>query len=253
MSLDAMVDVALGDLALHVHLVVATGEVVAVIGPNGSGKTTLLRVLAGLEPLQHGRVVLDDRVLDDPEAGVLVAPPLRSCGMLFQDDRLFPHLSVVENVAFGLRSRGMARVEARRRAHEWLEVMSLEEFADALPGMISGGQAQRVALARTLVTEPRLLLLDEPMAALDLESRTSMRAELRTRLLGRPGYCVLVTHDPLDVAAIADRIVIIEAGRVVQQGTLSEVTARPADASVVGVLAGEESERVGESVDDGIE
>ena len=232
MSLDAVVDVELGALALRVHLEVAPGEVVAVVGPNGSGKTTLLRVLAGLQPLQRGRVVLDDRVLDDPDAGVLVAPKNRCCGMLFQDHRLFPHLSVVENVAFGLRSRGMARTEARRKAHEWLELLSLEEFADAAPEVLSGGQAQRAALARTLVTEPRLLLLDEPMAALDVENRVSMRAELRDRLDGRPGCSVLVTHDPLDVAAIADRMVVIEAGQVVQQGTLAEVTTRPGTAYV---------------------
>lgn len=227
MSLDATVDVVLGELTLDLDLNLTPGEVVAVVGPNGSGKTTLLRVLAGFEPLRHGRVVLDDRVLDDPDADVLVAPQHRSCGMIFQDHRLFPNLTVLENVAFGLRSRGMARTEARRQAHEWLELMGLEEFSDASPAVLSGGQGQRVALARTLITKPRLLLLDEPMAALDLESRVALRAELRTRLAGHGGYGVLVTHDPLDVAAIADRVIVVEAGRVVQRGTLSEITTQP--------------------------
>ena len=232
MSMDAQVDVVLGDFTLSVHLEVAPGEVVAVLGPNGSGKTTLLRVLAGIEPLHRGRIVLDERVLDDPETNVLVAPQDRSCGMMFQDHLLFPHLSVVENVAFGLRCHGVARAKARRRATDWLKMMHLDEFARAMPGSLSGGQAQRVALARTLINEPRLILLDEPMAALDVVNRGAMRSELRNRLSDLGGCTVLVTHDPADVAAIADRVVIIEAGRVAQQGTLAEVTTQPGTAYV---------------------
>ncbi len=228
MSLLADVGVELGVLSLEVQLQVAPGEVVAVLGPNGSGKSTLLRVLAGFEPLQRGRIVLDARVLDDPEADVLVAPPQRACGMLFQDHRLFPHLSVLENVAFGLRSRGVPRSEARLRAADVLEEMSLDAYGEARPETLSGGQAQRVALARTLVTEPRLLLLDEPMSELDVASRGALRNELRTRVIDLGGCTVLVTHDPFDAAVIADRVVIIEKGRLVQEGTLDEVTAQPA-------------------------
>lgn len=227
MSLDADVQVRLGDFTLDVRLTVASGEVVAVLGPNGSGKTTLLRALAGVEPLQQGLIMLDDRVLDDPAANTLLPPQDRACGLLFQDHVLFPHLSVCENVAFGLRSRGTPRAEARHRAHEWLDLMGLDSLSDASPGSLSGGQAQRVALARTLITEPQLLLLDEPMSALDVVNRGMLRTELEDRLGHYPGCTVLVTHDPQDVAAIADRVVIIEAGRVVQTGTLTEVTATP--------------------------
>jgi molybdate transport system ATP-binding protein len=233
MSLDAAVQVQLGDFSLDVRISVAPGEVLAVLGPNGSGKTTLLRALAGLEPLRAGRIVLDERVLDDHGARVLVAPEHRSCGLLFQDHVLFPHLSVCENVAFGLRSRGVPRAEARRRAHDWLELLELSGFADASPEALSRGQAQRVALARTLVTEPRLLLLDEPMASLDVANRGVLRAELADRLGRFTGCTILVTHDPLDVAALADRVVIVEAGRVVQAGTLAEVTTAPGTDYVV--------------------
>ena len=233
MSLDAVVQVRLGDFSLDLALRIAPGEVVAVLGPNGSGKTTLLRALAGLEPLKQGRIVLDGRVLDDPAIRVLVAPEHRSCGMLFQDHVLFPHLSVCENVAYGLRSRGIARGEARRRAIDWLELLELDGLTDAPPAALSGGQAQRVALARTLITEPRMLLLDEPMSSLDVANGGVLRAELGTRLCHYPGCAVLVTHDPLDVAAMADRVVIVEEGRIVQEGTLTEVTTTPGTEYVV--------------------
>ena len=154
MSLDATVQVALGSLELDVRLAVAPGEVIAVLGPNGGGKTTLLRALAGFQPLDGGRIVLDDRVLDDPAAGVLVEPRRRSCGLLFQDHLLFPHLSVLDNVAFGLRRNGADRDAARRRAHEWLTVVGLEEAAAAAPRELSGGQAQRAALARRSPPNP---------------------------------------------------------------------------------------------------
>ena len=226
-SLDAEVHVTIGTFDQRLHLDVAAGEVVAVLGPNGSGKSTLLRALAGLQPLTGGRIVLDGQVLDDPTTRVLVPPERRSCGMLFQDYLLFPHLTAAENVAFGPRSRGMPKAEARRCALEWLDRMGLAEKARSKPHQLSGGQAQRVALARTLATDPRLLLLDEPMAALDVGTRGSVRHQLRSQLRRFAGSCVMVTHDPLDAAAIADRLVIIEAGRVVQQGTLQEVTTRP--------------------------
>ena len=227
MSLEAEVHVAMGAFEEHLHLEVADGEVLAVLGPNGSGKSTLLRALAGLRPLASGRIVLDGTVLDDPAAGVLVPPERRPCGIVFQDYLLFPHLTTVANVAFGLRSRGVPKSEANRRALVWLERMGLGDRAGARPGQLSGGQAQRVAMARALATEPRLLLLDEPMAALDAGVRGSVRHQLRHHLGDFNGSCVMVTHDPLDAAAIADRLVIVEAGAVVQQGTMEEVTTRP--------------------------
>ena len=211
----------------QLQLEVADGEVLAVLGPNGSGKSTLLRALAGLQPLTRGRIVVDGIVLDDPAAGMLVPPEKRPCGMVFQDYLLFPHLTVLGNVAFGPRSRGCSRADANRRAREWLDRMDLGDRAGSRPGELSGGQAQRVAVARALAIEPRLLLLDEPMAALDVGARGSVRHQLRRHLGMFSGSCVMVTHDLLDAAAIADRLVIIEAGRVVQEGTLEEVTSRP--------------------------
>ena len=227
MSLGADVHVVIGAFEEHLHLEVADGEVLAVLGPNGSGKSTLLRALAGLRPLTAGRIVLDGTVLDDPAAGVLVPPERRPCGMVFQDYLLFPHLTALANVAFGLRSRGASKSEANRRALVWLDRMDLGDRARSRPGELSGGQAQRVAMARALATEPRLLLLDEPMAALDAGVRGSVRHQLRRHLAEFSGSCVMVTHDPLDAAAIADRLVIVEAGVVVQQGTMEEVTTRP--------------------------
>ncbi|MGD0392280.1 MAG: ABC transporter ATP-binding protein [Acidimicrobiales bacterium] len=227
MSLGADVHVVIGAFEEHLHLDVADGEVLAVLGPNGSGKSTLLRALAGLRPLTAGRIVLDGTVLDDPAAGVLLPPERRPCGMVFQDYLLFPHLTALANVAFGLRSRGVSKSEANRRALVWLDRMDLGDRARSRPGELSGGQAQRVAMARALATEPRLLLLDEPMAALDAGVRGSVRHQLRRHLAEFSGSCVMVTHDPLDAAAIADRLVIVEAGAVVQQGTMEEVTTRP--------------------------
>ncbi|HEY7201086.1 MAG TPA: ATP-binding cassette domain-containing protein, partial [Candidatus Dormibacteraeota bacterium] len=165
----------LGRLDLDVSLAIAPGEVAALLGPNGAGKTTVLRALAGLLPLAEGRVVLDGQVLEDvgpgPRARVRVPAERRPVGMVFQDYLLFPHLSAVENVAFGLRSRGTRRGEARRVAAGWLERLGLAGIGDARPGTLSGGQQQRVALARALATDPRMMLLDEPLAALDVSIR----------------------------------------------------------------------------------
>jgi molybdate transport system ATP-binding protein len=236
-SLVADVGVTLGGFSEHVALEVADGEVVAVLGPNGSGKSTLLRALAGLQPLSTGRIILDGTVLDDPDAGVLIPPERRSCGVVFQDYLLFPHLTAQANVSFGLRSRGATKSDAARRALEWLERMGVAQQASAKPARLSGGQAQRVALARALAMDPRLLLLDEPLAALDIGQRGSVRHELRGHLQGFGGSCVLVTHDALDAAAIADRLVIVEDGAVVQSGTFAAVNARPRT-SYVAQLAG---------------
>jgi molybdate transport system ATP-binding protein len=235
-SLTADVEVSIGSFEQRLHLEVGDGEVVAVLGPNGSGKTTLLRALAGLQPLSGGRIVLDGEVLDDPGAKVLVPPDRRPCGMVFQDYLLFPHLSALANVAFGPRSRGSSKAEATEQAADWLGRVGLADKAGAKPRQLSGGEAQRVALARALAPNPRLLLLDEPMAALDAGIRGSVRHQLRHDLRAFRGSCVMVTHDPLDAAAIADRLVIIEAGRLVQEGTLEEVTTRPRTAYVAELM-----------------
>jgi len=224
---DATIRLTHGRLDLEVALAVAPGEVLAVLGPNGSGKTTTLRVLAGLLAVESGRVVIGGVVVDDPEARTFVMPEHRRIGMVFQDHLLFPHLDLTENVAFGLRARGVGRDEARRRAVDWLDRVGIGELADARPRAVSGGQAQRAALARALVTEPSLLLLDEPLAALDVTTRTSLRRELRSHLGEFGGASVLVTHDTLDALALADRVIVIEEGRITQAGTLHDVTSTP--------------------------
>jgi molybdate transport system ATP-binding protein len=237
-ALDASVRVRLGELDLAVDLLAAEGETVAVLGPNGAGKTTLLRALAGLVPLDSGRVVLEDRVVEEPAAGRYVVPERRSIGVVFQSYLLFPHLSLLENVAFGLRSRRVPRGEARRRAGEWLARVGLADRAGAKPGELSGGQQQRVALARALAPEPRLLLLDEPLAALDVGTRAELRRELRSHLDSFAGARILVTHELLDAVALADRLVVLEQGHIAQAGSVADVSARPRSryvADLVGV------------------
>jgi molybdate transport system ATP-binding protein len=226
-SLDAHIKLRLGALDLDAKIAVADGEVVAIVGPNGSGKTSVMRALAGLVPLSGGRIVLDDEVLEDPSRQLRVPAERRPVGFVFQDYLLFPHMSALENVAFGLRSRGMPRAQARDRAREWLERMGLASHMAARPRALSGGQAQRVALARALATDPRLLLLDEPTAALDAGAKVELRREIRRHLATFSGARLLVTHDPLEAATMADRLVVLEAGRMVQVGTPAEVSERP--------------------------
>ncbi|MDQ4148938.1 MAG: ABC transporter ATP-binding protein, partial [Actinomycetota bacterium] len=186
-----------------------------------------LRALAGLVPLEKGRVTLDAEVIEDPSAGIRVPPDRRSVGYVFQEYLLFPHLTVLENVAFGLRARGLARAQARQRAGDWLGRVGLERYARSKPGALSGGQAQRVALARALATGPRLLLLDEPLSALDAGAKVEVRRELKRHLASFEGMSLLVTHSPLEAAALADRLVVLEGGKVVQEGAPAEVAQRP--------------------------
>ncbi|MEU8899828.1 ABC transporter ATP-binding protein [Nocardia sp. NPDC048505] len=226
MTLRAELRVERDRFALDLELTAEPGEVVALLGPNGAGKSTALRALAGLLPLTGGRIAVGEQVWDAPPA-TFVAAERRRVGVVFQDYLLFQHLSALENVAFGLRARGVGRGEARARAATWLERVGLAEFAQATPRALSGGQAQRVALARALATDPQLLLLDEPLAALDASTRLQVRADLAHHLRDYPGHIVLVTHDPLDAMVLADRLVILEQGRIVQQGPPTEVARRP--------------------------
>jgi len=228
MSLEARLGVDLGRFVLEdIELLADAGETVALVGPNGAGKTTALRSLAGLLTLDRGSIVLDGIVLEDPAAGISVAPEHRAVGVVFQDLVLFPHLSALENVAFGPRSRGARRADARVHAREWLDRLELGELADTRPAQLSGGQAQRVALARALATEPRLLLLDEPLSALDASTRPAVRRDLSRHLGAYDGARVLVTHDPLEAIALADRLVVLEDGCVTQEGTPAEVREQP--------------------------
>lgn len=226
--LAARIELALGVLDLHVEVEADDGEIVALVGPNGAGKSTIVRALAGLVPIDGGRIVLDGRTLDEPAARVFVPAEERSVGVVFQDHLLFPRLSALDNVAFGLRARGVDRRTARRRAIALLERFDLDTHLHARPAALSGGEAQRVALARAMATDPRLLLLDEPLAALDATVGVHVRAELRRHLATFGGSRVLVTHDPIDALVLADRLVVVENGRVTQAGTATEVAARPA-------------------------
>jgi molybdate transport system ATP-binding protein len=196
------------------------GQVVAVIGPNGAGKTTLLRAVAGLVD-HEGTVVVDDR----PWAGLSVRE--RPVGMAFQDRLLFPHLSALDNVAFGPRSRGLPREEARRTAREWLDRFGVGELGARRPRQLSGGQAQRVSIARALAAHPRVLLLDEPFSGLDVGVATTLRAELARHLASYDGVTLLVTHDAIDALTLADVVWVLDEGRLVQVGPPREVAAQP--------------------------
>jgi len=217
-----------GAFRLDVEFTAGPGEVLGLLGPNGAGKTTLLRALSGLTPLTTGRIELNDKRLDDVASGEFVAAEHRPVGMVFQSYRLFPHLSVRENIAFAPRSRGRGRRASRQVADSWVDRLGLGELASRRPVQLSGGQAQRVALARALAADPALLLLDEPLAALDARTRLEVRAELRSHLAEFPGPTLLITHDPLEAMVMTDRLLVIEDGRIVQRGTPTEVARRPA-------------------------
>jgi molybdate transport system ATP-binding protein len=227
-SLEA--DVQVPERDVDAALTVSDGETLAVLGPNGAGKSTLLSVLAGLVRPERGRVVLDGRELTVAGEGrsVHVAPHDRRTALLGQEPLLFPHLSALDNVAFGARSRGVGRREARAAAQGWLDRVGVGELSGRRPGRLSGGQAQRVAVARALAAEPHLLLLDEPLAALDVDIAPAMRQLLRGVLAERT--VVLVTHDVLDALLLADRVVVLEGGRVVEEGPATEVLSRPRSA-----------------------
>ncbi|WP_329307549.1 ABC transporter permease [Streptomyces sp. NBC_01260] len=197
------------------------GTTIAVVGPNGAGKTTLLRALLGLTPRAHAALrlgELDVSALPTHRRGVAWVP---------QDGALFPHLSALANTAYGLRAQGVPRAEARRGAQQWLDRLGVGHLAARKPSQVSGGQAQRIALARALATRPRLLLLDEPLAALDQTTRAHVRHTLRTHLDGFGGVCLIVTHDPVEAVSLADRVLVLEEGHVLQDAPPGEVTRHP--------------------------
>jgi molybdate transport system ATP-binding protein len=212
---------------LDARLRSAPGHTIALLGPNGAGKSTALRALCGLSPLESGRITLGDRCLDDPERGVWVPPERRRIGAVFQDYVLFPHLTVGENVSFGLRCRGEAQAPAAAKCRAWLQRLGLEELAERRPGDLSGGQAQRVALARALIFEPELLLLDEPLAALDVTTRVELRRILASHLEQFRGPRLLITHDPTEAFLLADEIYILEEGKITQVGSADDIRLRP--------------------------
>ena len=226
-GLSAAVTVTRPGFTLQVAVEAEPGQVLAVLGPNGAGKTTLLSALAGLVPLSDGVVALDGDLLEDTRRNVRVATERRPIGVVFQDYLLFPRMTALENVAFGLRARHVDKTVARARAREWLSRFGLDDFASRKPGSLSGGQAQRVALARALVGEPKLLLLDEPLAALDAATRIEVRSDLRRHLGAYHGVTVLITHEPLEALVLADHLMVLDAGCVVQAGTPQEVARQP--------------------------
>ncbi len=225
-------DAGVTDRGVEIAFDVAEGETVALLGPNGAGKSTVLAVTSGLLRPDHGRVVLDGRQLTSRggrDRDLHVAPHNRHIALLAQEPLLFPHLTVLDNVAFGPRSRGGSRRASRETAAHWLEeVGGLEPLADRHPAQLSGGQAQRAAVARALAAEPKLLLLDEPMAALDVAVTPEVRRTLRRVLADRT--VVLVTHDVLDALLLADRVVVIEDGAIVEQGRCTDVLSKPRSA-----------------------
>jgi molybdate transport system ATP-binding protein len=236
MSLDVDLRTHAGAFAVEAAFGVPDGTV-ALLGPNGAGKSTVVAALAGLLPLDRGTIALKGRVLDDASSGEHVEPERRGVGVVFQDRLLFPHLSARDNVAFPLRAGGMRRMDARGRAGEELARLAPDVRPDARPSDLSGGEQQRVALARALITEPGLLLLDEPLAALDVDARSGVRTLLREVVASFEGVCVLVTHDPVEALTMAGRVVVMEEGRVTQVGTPEEVRRSPRSrytAAVVG-------------------
>lgn len=230
------------DRQLDVEFSVSPGEVLAVLGPNGAGKSTALHVIAGLVHPDEGLVRLGDRVLTDTAAGIDVPTRDRRVGLLLQDPLLFPHLSVAANVAFGPHSRGglfrSARAGQRQTALRWLREVDAEQFADRKPRQLSGGQAQRVAIARALAAEPDVLLLDEPLSGLDVGAAAAIRAVLRTAVARSGCAVILITHDLLDVFTLADRALVLEAGRISEVGPVPEVLTAPSShfgARIAGV------------------
>jgi molybdate transport system ATP-binding protein len=212
---------------VEIQLAIPAGKTVALLGPNAAGKSTVVDTIAGLIRVEKGIVGLDDRVFDEPASGTFIPAESRNIGVMFQDYLLFPNMTVAENIAFGLRSQGRPRSETGDAAQEWIGRMGLTSVANQFPGTISGGQAQRVALARALICEPDLLLLDEPLSALDVTTRGDLQTELREHLEEFSGPRLLITHDPREAFLFADEIHIIEEGLVTQSGDPSDIKLRP--------------------------
>ncbi|BBZ34757.1 sulfate/molybdate ABC transporter ATP-binding protein [Mycolicibacterium confluentis] len=217
----------LAQRGVDLDMALADGEVLAVLGPNGVGKSTLLMLIAGLLCPDDGRIDLGDTVVTDTAAGTFVPPHARGVAMLSQQAMLFPHMTALANVAYAPRCRGQSRPQARATARRWLDAVGATDLADRRPAQLSGGQAQRVAVARALAAEPQVLLLDEPMAALDVTAAPALRRLLREVLREAGRTAIIVTHDLLDALAIADQAVVIDDGRVVESGPVRDVLAAP--------------------------
>lgn len=239
-TLSVDVTVRRGAFEVRAAFEAPAGRTTAVLGPNGSGKSTLLAAIAGLVGPADGRIVLGDTVMDDAASGIGVRPEERPIGVVFQDLLLFPNMSALENAAFPLRARGVPKRDALDRARRLLERLGVAQRSAAHPRDLSGGEAQRVALARALVAEPALLLLDEPLSALDVGTRVRVRELVRDELERFPGARVLITHDPVEAMMLADRLVLLEDGRVTQVGSPEQIRTHPRSryaADLVGLNA----------------
>ncbi|QKJ18691.1 ABC transporter ATP-binding protein [Microbacterium hominis] len=234
-ALDAHLIVDRGRFAVDVALTVGAGRTAALMGPSGAGKSTILAAISGLVSLSGGHVRLDGATVAAER--VHVEPARRGVVLLGQDPRLFPHLSVVENVAFGPRAAGVPVAAARASAGEWLRRVGLGDAGARHPAELSGGQQQRVALARALAIEPRVLLLDEPFTSLDVETAADVRRLVAQQLAATRATAVVVSHDADDAVALAGRLLVIEQGLLVQEGTVAEVLAAPATRFVAAVAA----------------
>jgi molybdate transport system ATP-binding protein len=222
----------------EVEFALADGETLAILGPNGAGKSTLMNLLSGLLRPDAGRAVLDGRTLFDVGAGArreFRPPHERRVAMLAQDALLFPHLNARDNVAFGARSTGRSKREAHQIAHDWLAEVDASELAGRRPAQLSGGQAQRIAVARALAAQPTLLLLDEPMAALDVSVAPALRRMLGRVLEGR--MAIIVTHDILDAFTLADRVIVMDGGAIIDSGPTYQVLERPTHPFTAGLAA----------------
>ena len=213
---------------VDIDLLVNSGELFVILGPSGSGKSSLLRCVAGLEIPETGEIVLDGRPVFSGSTGLVVPPQDRAVGMVFQDFALYPHMTVTENIVFGLRIRHVGRAEIGRRIREVLAKVDLASMGDRYPGTLSGGQRQRVALARALIREPGIVLFDEPLSSLDPKLRTMLRVELRTLLRRLRTTALFVTHDQEEAMIMADRVAVLNNGRIEQVGTPTEIYDSPA-------------------------
>ena len=227
MTLDTRFTLTRGSFELNVDLSVNEGEVVAIMGPNGSGKSTFLHAIAGLLPVTSGTLALDGETLDDATTDVFVDPIQRTVGLVFQGGLLFETMSVLDNIVFGLRARKIKRADAVTQAEPLISQLGLTDLLERQPHELSGGQAQRIAIARALVTQPKVLLLDEPMSGLDTATRQLIREEFREVLAGFAGYRILVTHDLDDALAMADRIIEFDHGKIIWDGSTSEYRGKP--------------------------
>ena len=207
MTLSIAGDIGKGTHSLSVDFSIEPGEVVGIVGRNGAGKTTLIETIAGIVPMVTGSVVRNGTDWDNAARKMWVSPEKRRCAVVFQDLRLFPHMTAMQNVAFGLRARGMSKGEAHNVAMQKLRVVGAEHLADRQASVLSGGEAQRVALARAIATDPAVLLLDEPLSAIDAASKESLREVVATVLQQFTGIALLVSHDPTDVATLATRTI----------------------------------------------